>query len=235
MENILFLLSAFLAEIIGTFTGFGTTTILVPLASFFIPIRDAIVMVGLFHLFGTFFRTLFFIKGINIRIALIFGIPSLIFSGLGAYLLPFIDASLLSKGLGIILILYALFSLSEHKVTLPQNPLVLASGGGLVGFLAGLLGTAGVLRGAFLTSWKLSKETYLGTGAAMGLGADFSRVFVYYKSGLLSFDPVVVSILAVVALLGTYVGVKFVKITKQNIFFKIVLIALILAGVRFLI
>lgn len=234
MESLLFLLAAFLAEVVGTFTGFGTTTILVPLASFFIPIREAIVLVGLFHLFGTVFRSLFFMKGINIRITLIFGVPSLIFSAIGASLLVAVDAGWLSKFLGLTIILYALFSLLEKRISLPQSPAVLASGGSLVGFLAGLLGTAGVLRGVFLTSWKLSKEIYLGTGAAMGLGADFIRVLIYHQSGLLKFDPTQVIVLALVAFLGTYFGVKVVKVTKQNIFFKIIFVALILAGIKLL-
>lgn len=235
MEFDLFLIIAFLAEIIGTFTGFGTTTILVPLASFLMPLREAIVLAGLFHLFGTIFRTAFFIKGINLKITLIFGVPALIFSYLGASFLTSIDVNLLSKLLGIALILYASYSLFEHQVRLPKNPLILAGGGSLVGFLAGLIGTAGVLRGAFLTSWNLSRDVYLGTGAAMGLGADLSRVLVYFQNGLLQFDLTQTLILLMVAFLGTYLGYRVVKVTGQKLFQKIVLIALILAGVKFLI
>lgn len=243
MEFYLFLIFAFFAEIVGTFTGFGTTTILVPLASFFMSLPEAIVLAGLFHLFGTIFRSAFFIKGINLKITLIFGVPALIFSYLGASFLPIIDVKLLSKLLGIALILYASYSLLsetrtrsfEHQVRLPKNPLILAGGGSLVGFLAGLIGTAGALRGAFLTSWGLSKSVYLGTGAAMGLGADLTRVLSYYQSGLLKSDFNLPVTLAIVALVGTFLGYKAVKFIQQKLFQKIILIALILAGVKFLI
>lgn len=154
MEFYWFLIFAFLAEIVGTFTGFGTTTILVPLASFFMSLPEAIVLAG---------------------------------------------------------------------------------GGSLVGFLAGLIGTAGALRGAFLTSWNLQRDVYLGTGAAMGLGADASRVLSYYQSGLVKSDFNLLIMLAVVALVGTFLGYKAVKFTKQKLFQKIILIALILAGIKFLI
>lgn len=235
MEFYLFLILAFLAEIVGTFTGFGTTTILVPLASFFMPLREAIVLAGLFHLFGTIFRTIFFIKGINLKITFIFGIPALIFSYLGALFLSTIDVNILSKLLGIALIIYASYSLLAHQMSLPKNPLILAGGGSVVGFLAGLIGTAGALRGVFLTAWNLPRDVYLGTGAAMGLGADAARVLSYYQNGLLKSDFNLVITLAIVALVSTFLGYKAAKFTKQKIFTKIVLIALILAGIKFLI
>lgn len=51
-EEILLFLSAFVAEIIGTMAGFGSSTILLPLALFFVDFKIAIVLVAIFHLFG---------------------------------------------------------------------------------------------------------------------------------------------------------------------------------------
>ncbi len=232
---IAFLAAAFFAESIGTITGFGATTILVPAAAFFIPVKEAIVLVSLFHLFGTLWRTIAFRGGINWQVAIIFGLPSLIFSALGASLLSYAPVTVIAKTLGVLLIVYAMISLLKKRIQFPKHPLLLAAGGGAVGFFAGLIGTAGALRGAFLTSWNLEKNVYLGTGAVMGLGADFTRVFVYQKTGLLTFNPILTIILATVALLGTLLGRKVVKITKGDTFAKIVFIALILAGLRFLI
>ena len=48
-EEILFFLSAFVAEIIGTMTGFGSSTIFLPLALFFVDFKTAIVLVAIFH------------------------------------------------------------------------------------------------------------------------------------------------------------------------------------------
>lgn len=229
-----FLTVAFFAESIGTITGFGATTILVPLSALFIPLKEAIVLVSLFHFFGTLWRTIAFRRGINWQVAITFGFPSLLFSSIGALLLPATPIELLSKILGIILIIYAIYSLFKHRVVLPQNPIVLGLGGSVVGFLAGLIGTAGALRGAFLSSWNLDKNVYLGTGAVMGLGADLARVLVYKQSGLINLDIISVVILAAVALLGTLFGKKIVTAAKQEVFMKVVFIALILSGVRFL-
>lgn len=229
-----FLAIAFGAEVVGTITGFGTTTILVPASSLFLPLRQAIVLAGVFHLFGTFWRTLFFARGIHWKVVLLFGIPELAFSALGASLLVKTDLGLLSKLLGMVLVFYALYSLSKHRMVLPHNTLLLSGGGSVVGFLAGLLGTAGALRGAFLNAWNLPKEVYLGTGAAMGLGADLTRVVVYHQTGLLNINPQTTALLAIVALAGTFLGSKIAKATPQAAFTKIVLAGLLLAGLRFI-
>lgn len=234
-EFLLFLTAAFFAESVGTITGFGATTILVPLSALFIPVKEAIVIVSLFHFFGTFWRTIAFRRGINWPVALTFGIPSLVFSAIGALFLVRAPVDFISKVLGILLIVYALYSLAKQKLTLPRSPTILAAGGSIVGFLAGLVGTAGALRGAFLTSWNLQKNIYLGTGALMGLGADFVRVFVYRQSGILNVSPATAILLATVALAGTLFGRKIVKVTKQETFAKIVFAALILAGLRFIV
>src|SRR4030066_27902 len=50
-EIFLFLVFAFLAEIVGTLAGFGSSTILVPLTALFIDVKTAIAVVVLFHFF----------------------------------------------------------------------------------------------------------------------------------------------------------------------------------------
>jgi uncharacterized protein len=52
-EEILFFTSALVAEIIGTMAGFGSSTIFLPLALLFVDFKTAIILVAIFHLFGT--------------------------------------------------------------------------------------------------------------------------------------------------------------------------------------
>ena len=232
LPNFLFLIAAVGAETVGTFTGFGAVTILLPIATFMMPLREAIVLVSVFHLMGTFFRTLFFVRKINLKIALLFGIPSLIFSAIGASLLPTIDLPILSKIVGVALVAYAFYSLIRERVSLPKTNMALVGGGAAVGFVAGLIGTAGAVRGAFLTSWNLPPAVYLGTGALMGLGADAARVAVYTGSGLIKFEPILFISLGVAALIGTIIGKFLVVKTKEKIFARIIFIALVAAGLR---
>jgi uncharacterized protein len=50
--EILFFISAFIAEIIGTIAGFGSSTIFLPLSLLFVDFKTAIILVAIFHLFG---------------------------------------------------------------------------------------------------------------------------------------------------------------------------------------
>ncbi len=230
----LFLLAALIAEIIGTFAGFGATTVLLPLTLFLFPPKQAIVLVGAFHFLGTTFRTILFARSIHLRLALLFGIPSLVLAALGASLLPRIDPGFLTRLVGALIIFYALTGLLGRRLILPKHPLVVTIGGALVGFLAGLIGTAGALRGAFLTAWKLPPKVYLGTAAVMGLGADIVRVVIYQQTGLLQLTLPLFLTLATVALIGTYLGKTLAQKTQTQIFNRIVFLALLLAGLRLL-
>src|SRR5688500_15573562 len=86
-EEILLLISALIAEIIGIMAGFGSSTIFLPLALLFVDFKTAIILVAIFHLFGNLSRIIFFRQGFDKRIILQFGVPSILFSLLGAFLI----------------------------------------------------------------------------------------------------------------------------------------------------
>ena len=52
----LFLISAFLVAIVATVVGFGSATMLTPLAAIFFDIKEAIVLVAFFHFFANVSR-----------------------------------------------------------------------------------------------------------------------------------------------------------------------------------
>jgi uncharacterized membrane protein YfcA len=65
LYEILFFVSAFISEIIGTIAGFGSSTIFLPLALFFVDFKTALVLVAIFHLFGNLGRMNFFRHGLD--------------------------------------------------------------------------------------------------------------------------------------------------------------------------
>jgi hypothetical protein len=80
-------------------------------------------------------------------------------------------------------------------------------GGGVSGFLAGLIGTGGALRGAFLTGFKLPEAVYIATAASIALAVDFTRIPIYMSSGFLSPAYYLhIPVLFLVAITGSYVG-----------------------------
>lgn len=183
--NPLFFLSAYAAEIIGTIAGFGSSTVFLPLALLFFDFQTALVLVALFHIFGNISRIGFFKSGLDKHTLIIFGIPSVILTLVGALLVSYIPQEILKAVLGVFLVAYSLVSLWKEnlkvKASLPNSIL----GGGLSGFLAGLIGTGGALRGALLTAFGLPKEKYIATAAAIALAVDFTRIPVYFAEGFL--------------------------------------------------
>src|SRR3989338_10858256 len=103
MPEFLFFLAAFLAEVIGTAAGFGSSTIFLPLALFFVDFKVALILVAFFHIFGNIGRITFFRHGLDKRLILIFGVPSVILTILGAVLVNYAPQNVLKLVLGIFL------------------------------------------------------------------------------------------------------------------------------------
>lgn len=234
MSEFLLFAVAFLAEVLGTMAGFGSSTIFLPLALFFVDFPTALVLTAFFHVFGSLGRLTFFRHGFDRRLVLYFGVPSVLLTLLGALLVPHVSQDLLKMTLGLFLIAFSLASILRPNFAFPATRESAVVGGGLSGFLAGLIGTGGALRGAFLTAFRLPKAVYIATAAAVALAVDLTRIPVYAASGLLRpefywFIPV----LLVLAVAGSYVGKRIVTRIPQATFRRVVLGAIALVSLKF--
>ena len=235
LEYIILIILGFLSEILGTMAGFGSSTIFLPLASYLVEFKTALVLVAIFHLFGNISRITFFRHGLDWNVLLIFGIPSFVLSLIGATLVGNLSQTFLKLILGIFLIVVSVLFLIKPKLAFPSNKKLLVLGGGISGFLVGLIGTGGALRASFLTGLKMDKEKYIATSAVVALGTDATRIPYYITSGfLLEQYYYLIPFLFVSAFLGSYVGKKVVTRINQEKFKKMVLIAIILVSIKFL-
>jgi uncharacterized protein len=100
---VILLIIGLFSEIVGTMAGFGSSTIYLPLASYFVDFKTALVLVALFHFFGNISRITFFRHGLDKDVLLIFGIPSFVLSLLGATLVGDLSQTVLKFILGIFL------------------------------------------------------------------------------------------------------------------------------------
>lgn len=229
--DILFFIVAFLAEVVGTLAGFGSSMILLPVSLLFFDFNTALVLVAFMHLFGNLGRITFFVKRLAGRVLIYFGIIGVIGTLVGALLVTQVDQAMLKIGLGIFLVSYGLFALLKPTFRMKQTKASMLVGGATSGFLAGLIGTGGALRSAFLTAYDLPKVQYIGTAAALALAVDGMRIPLYLKDGLLpSSFYWMLPVLLVLAIAGSYVGKKLVKRIPQHTFAKVVLVCLIVAG-----
>jgi uncharacterized membrane protein YfcA len=186
LADSLFILIGFFSEIVGTMAGFGSSTIYLPLASYFLDFKTALVLVAIFHFFGNISRIAFFRHGLDKNFLLIFGIPSFVLSLLGATLVGDLSQTVLKFILGIFLIVLSVAFLIKPKLAFPANRKSLVLGGGISGFIVGLIGTGGALRATFLTGLKMEKEKYIATSAVIALGTDATRIPYYISSGFVT-------------------------------------------------
>src|SRR5919112_3969114 len=105
LEEILFFVVAFISEVIGAIAGFGSSTIFLPLALFFVDFETALILVAISHIFGNLGRIKFFSHGLDKNILSTFGIPSIIFSFIGASAVQLLSQNLLKSILGCFLII----------------------------------------------------------------------------------------------------------------------------------
>ena len=224
---ILFFIVAFLSIIIGTVAGFGTSTIFLPVALFFVDFKTALVLVAITHLSANLGATTFFRHGLDKRLILLFGVPSIFITIIGAYMVTYVPQNILIIILGIFLLSFSILFLMRPNIKVPASETNTIIGGALSGFLQGLLGIGGPLRGAFLISYDLDKFKYIATLAAIAVIIDLTRIPIYLTNNLL--EPqyyIYIPILVVLGITGSYIGKKIVVFIPQDAFKKVVLVAI---------
>jgi hypothetical protein len=233
--DILFFIAALFAEIVGTMAGFGSSTIFLPIALLFFDFRTALILVAIFHMSGNIGRITFFRHGFDKGMLLRFGVPSVIFTIIGALLVDYVPQHLLKLILGLFLIIYVVLSISQPGLSVTPTERNTLIGGSISGFFAGLIGTGGALRGSFLTSYDLEKSVYISTAAVISLAVDMSRIPVYLASGYLSQEYYYfIPVLFIVAIAGSFIGRRIVSKVPQEKFRIFVLVCIGIVSLRFI-
>lgn len=250
MEYILIPIVALLASALTFFSGFGLGTLLLPAFALFFPVEIAIALTAIVHFLNNSFKLVLVFKNIDKKVAFEFGIPALLFSFLGAFLLDKItktnviseytlnnkvfQITLMKSIVAILLIFFALFELLPKLKNLQFPKKYLPFGGILSGFFGGLSGHQGALRSAFLTKVGLSKEAFIATGVIIACMIDVSRMSVYFTNiskvkDSLNFNLLIIATLA--AFIGVYVGNKLVKKITIDTIQKIVAFMIIVFAI----
>ncbi len=230
MEIIIVSVAAFFTAVLTFFSGFGLGTILAPVFAIFFPIDIAIALTGVVHFFNNLFKIALVGKDTNKEVFIRFGLPAIVASFLGAWLLlrltvlpSFLSYEMFGKELHdtpvnlIIALLLITFSVLEispsfQKLQFDKNKLFL--GGVLSGFFGGLSGIQGAVRSAFLLKSGLSKESYIATGVLIACVVDFTRLSVYasrFSASNLQENAILLFSATLSAILGAYFGKKILK------------------------
>ena len=159
----LFLLLALGAEIVGTIGGFGSSVFFVPIANFYFEFHTVLGLTALFHVSSNLSKIVLFRQGLNRKLLLYLGLPSVVCVIAGGILSRWADGRTLTWVLGIFLVVFSLVFLIFRRLELRPTRGNAALGGTLSGFSAGLLGTGGAIRGLTMASFNLEKSVFIAT------------------------------------------------------------------------
>lgn len=223
-----FMLLALLSEILGTVSGFGSSILFVPIASLFFDFKSVLGITAIFHVFSNLSKIMLFRNGVNKNIVFKLGIPAVIFVIIGAYITTFLPTQHIEMAMSVALVILAVYLMVYSNKVIQQSNTNLYLGGIASGFLAGIVGTGGVIRGITLAAFQLKKEMFVATSALIDLGVDYSRAVVYTSHGYFTREYVfLIPFLIGISLLGSYLGKLILAHTSETIFRYLVLAVII--------
>ena len=231
-------LLSMVANIVGTISGFGVSTIMTPILLFFLPFPETILLVCIIHWFHDVWKMGFFWHGIDWKLFLYFGVPTIVATFFGALLVSPEQSALLSALLGLFLIGSVVLMYLLPYLTLPYNWVTSMVGGLLSGFFAGIFGIRGAVRSVFLAAFDLHKATFIGTTGAISLLLDSTRFTTYFFVKGLRLESVPYWSLAffvAASFVGSYIGYLIVDKIPQKHFRLVVAAFLLLVGIKLLV
>ena len=221
---------ALLASALTFFSGFGLGTLLLPAFALFVPVEQAVALTAIVHLLNSLFKLLLTAKHADWRVVLRFGLPAVIMSFVGAWLLTWLAGGAplfthaafgralavtpVSFVIGLLLLVFALLEFLPAFRSLAFPPKYLPVGGVLSGFFGGLSGMQGALRSAFLVRAGLSKEAFVATGVVLACVIDLARLSIYSAKMPLENVDVNLHLLAaavLAAFAGAVIGNRYLR------------------------
>ena len=238
-EYLILALLSFFAGGLTLFTGFGLSTILLPVFVIFFPVAIAVPSTAVVHFINNFYKLFIYFKQINTRILIRFGLPALLASIAGAFLLQKLSSNErnLEILLGILIILISFMemfpAIRNLKIGIKWAPL----GGVISGFFGGLSGHQGLFRSAFLVKSGLSKNSFIATGVGIAVLVDITRLSVYgstiFTTSIISSNdfwlPVIISTTS--ALFGVSLATDLVKKMTIDVIRNMVFGLIFISGV----
>lgn len=236
MEIALISLIVIVASFVGTVTGFGIATILLPVLLLFYPLPVSLLISGAVHIFNDIWHIALFKEGIRWKLIFEFGIPAFLASIVGARLVFDIPEGIAEMVLGTFFMGYIIFLLIHSNLKVKHKAWTAGVGGAVSGFFIGIFGVGGEIRAAFLSAFNLPKRVYIATIGAIALVGDIARVGTYVYEGTRLSEALLWGLLvfAAVAFVGTKIARRVMDKIPQAYFRSIILGFLFIISIKLL-
>ncbi|MCJ7507228.1 MAG: sulfite exporter TauE/SafE family protein [candidate division Zixibacteria bacterium] len=223
-------LAIFCGFFVQTIIGFAASVIAVPIILFVCKLQDAVATMAILLFVFSFILVLKNYKEIDKNMLLEMGIGIILGIIVGVVVLRNANPIILKKGLGVFVVLYALYSLNKQKTIEIFKRLGLLFGF-VGGIFSGLYTTGGPVYVTYITN-KLSKASNLRATIIGVMGvSNLARLPILFANNLVPFHCIKIAIfVSPLFILSLYLGhIVYPKI-NECLFKRIVLAVLLISG-----
>jgi len=226
LELVSLFIAAFLAAAVSGAAGFGGALLLLPLLVATVGVTQAVPLLTIAQLIGNLSRAGFGFTQIHWKPVGLFLLGAIPFSILGALSFVQLPKELVTRAIGVaILVFVALRYFGLLKI---KNGRALLVAGGVVGFLSGLVGSAGPLGAAIFLSLGLPPVAYVASEATTALVMHGVKTVIYQHYIVLDREFWFLAVLMGGAMvLGTWSAKRVIERMPREIFRRFVAILLV--------
>ncbi len=178
VDYLVLIAGAFLAAAISGAAGFGGALLLLPLLTHTVGVAEAVPLLTIAQLAGNLARVGFGYRSIAWRPVLMFLAFALPAAALGALAFASLPKSVAVRLIGGVILLFVILR-RTGILRLAPGAGVLVVGGTAVGFLSGLVGSAGPLGAAVFLSLGLPPTAYIASEAVTAVAMHAVKIVVY--------------------------------------------------------
>ncbi|MBY0427575.1 MAG: sulfite exporter TauE/SafE family protein [Cytophagales bacterium] len=231
---ILIFLISYVAATISGVAGFGGGIILLPIISSLVGIKYAVPILTVAQIFGNFSRVYFGFKEIDWKPVMYYMCGSIPASILGALFFVDVDAHLLGKVVGLVLIIIVIVRrLGYEPENLSNQWLIL--GGIISGFLSSVTGIGGPVAAMLLLNYGLVGTCFVATEATTAVINHLIKIVIYSKYQLITWNGLAHGcFLGIAMIAGSWTGKKIIERISKKTFILFVELLLLVTGIWFL-
>jgi uncharacterized membrane protein YfcA len=226
---------ALVASTLAAVSGFGGAAVLLPILVATFGMREAIPILTVAQLIGNASRVWFNRRELDWQVVGWFAVGGIPLALIGGILFARAPIPLLSRLLGLFLILVVIWRHVRPQTTTKPPVWSFSLIGAGASFLSALLGSVGPVMAPFFLAYGLVKNAYIGTEAMSTVVMHVFKLIAYHESSILPAHAVLAGLsIGPVMILGSYLGKRIVARLPEKVFVWIIEATLLIAGVGFL-
>jgi len=231
---IILTLVGFIAGLLSGSVGFGGGMILLPVITYFYGVDIAVPVSTIAQLLSNLSRAgmgFSEIKWKKVGLFLLTAAPLTAFGALGFARITGEMKPLMTRILCVCLIVFAIIKVSG-KIRLPKGNVTVLSGGGITGFVNGMLGISGPLSSAVFLTLGLTPVAYIASEAAAAASMHIIKAVIYNRFALIDLHILLQGLFIGLAMMaGNWIAMKFIRNVDKKKYSKLVCFCMIVLSI----